>query len=88
MIKPQKGGKNTQQVIPIKVRKVVTFGGEDGAVVRMGTSRPSGWLAKLYILTCVVIMRLFTHYAFYLFCVVFCIYGLFYNKQVKIFFKS
>lgn len=42
------GDKTIQEkkAITIKVREVVNFGGEDGAVVGMGTSRPSGWLAK------------------------------------------
>lgn len=44
-----------KKAITIKVREVVTF----GAVIGMGTRRP-WWLVKFYVLTCIVIMRLFT----------------------------
>ena len=70
-------------MIPIKVRKVVTFGGEDGTAVGMGTSRPSGCLQSRI---AVVIMRLFIPEAIY-FVWFFSIYVLFYNQWVTKYFQ-
>lgn len=70
-------------MIPIKVRKVVTFGGEAGITVGMGTRRPSGWLQSC---TAVGIMRLFIPQAIY-FVWFFSTYVLFYNQWVTKYFK-
>ena len=72
-----------KKLIPIKVRKVVSFGGEDGIVAGVRTNRPSGWLQSCI---AVVIMRLFIHEAIY-FVWFFSIYVSFYNQWVTKYFK-